>query len=154
MAPVGRPVRLGAVATDVLVTGSHGLIGSALVASLRGEGRRVVRLVRGADDGPDDRPGDTARWDPIAGTIDRYPTPILPRRVDVRSTRVTHVLGIELDRFRMEWLLKSIGFGIHEVKEANLYYDPEVFTVVVPIGRNEPEAGLQVTVSPPLVVGA
>src|SRR5947207_589570 len=71
MAPVGRPVRLGAVATDVLVTGSHGLIGSALVASLRGDGCRVARLVRGADDGPDDRPGDTARWDPVAGTIDR-----------------------------------------------------------------------------------
>jgi uncharacterized protein (TIGR01777 family) len=50
---------------DVLVTGSHGLIGSALLPRLRAEGHRVVRLVRGAPEGSDD-----VRWDPDAGTID------------------------------------------------------------------------------------
>jgi uncharacterized protein (TIGR01777 family) len=50
---------------DVLVTGSHGLIGSALIPRLRADGHRVARLVRGAPEG-----GDDVRWDPHAGTID------------------------------------------------------------------------------------
>ena len=50
---------------DVAVTGSHGLIGSALLPRLRADGHRVVRLVRGTPEGSDD-----VRWDPAAGTID------------------------------------------------------------------------------------
>jgi len=50
---------------DVLVTGAHGLIGSALIPRLRAEGHRVVRLVRDDPEGSDD-----VRWDPSAGTID------------------------------------------------------------------------------------
>ena len=50
---------------DVLVTGSHGFIGSALIPRLRADGHRVVRLVRGGPEGSDD-----VRWDPDAGTID------------------------------------------------------------------------------------
>jgi uncharacterized protein (TIGR01777 family) len=50
---------------DVLVTGSHGLIGTALIPRLRADGHRVVRLVRGAPEGSDD-----VRWDPDAGTVD------------------------------------------------------------------------------------
>jgi len=50
---------------DVLVTGSHGLIGSALIPKLRADGARVLRLVRGEPEGSDD-----VRWDPAAGTID------------------------------------------------------------------------------------
>jgi uncharacterized protein (TIGR01777 family) len=50
---------------DVLVTGSHGLIGSALLPRLRADGHRVMRLVRGEPEGSDD-----VRWDPEAGTID------------------------------------------------------------------------------------
>lgn len=49
----------------VVVTGSHGMIGSALVASLHDTGHDVGRLVRGAPE----RPGDI-RWDPTAGEID------------------------------------------------------------------------------------
>jgi uncharacterized protein (TIGR01777 family) len=49
----------------VLVSGSSGLIGSALVNRLRRDGHEVVRLVRGAADAPD-----TVGWDPRAGTID------------------------------------------------------------------------------------
>jgi hypothetical protein len=49
----------------VLVTGSSGLIGSALVPALRGAGHSVVRLVR-------ERPGpDAARWNPDDGSLDR-----------------------------------------------------------------------------------
>ncbi len=50
---------------DVCLTGSHGLIGSALIPRLRADGHRVLRLVRGAPEGDDD-----VRWDPDAGTID------------------------------------------------------------------------------------
>jgi hypothetical protein len=42
----------------IAVTGSRGLIGSALVRFLAAGGHRVTRLVRGADAGP----GPTARW--------------------------------------------------------------------------------------------
>lgn len=50
---------------DVLVTGSHGFIASALIPRLRADGHRVVRLVRGNAEGLDD-----VRWDPDADTID------------------------------------------------------------------------------------
>jgi uncharacterized protein (TIGR01777 family) len=50
---------------DVLVTGSHGFIGGALIPRLRADGHRVLRLVRGAGEGVDD-----VQWDPDAGTID------------------------------------------------------------------------------------
>ncbi|WP_256638820.1 TIGR01777 family oxidoreductase [Streptomyces murinus] len=48
----------------VAITGSHGLIGSALVRSLSGDGHQVVRLVRaGADRDPGDG-GEAVSWDP------------------------------------------------------------------------------------------
>src|SRR5688500_12262781 len=49
----------------VLVSGSSGLIGTALVTRLRAEGHEVVRLVRRAAGGPDE-----VRWDPMTGTLD------------------------------------------------------------------------------------
>lgn len=49
----------------VLVSGSTGLIGSALVTRLRHEGHEVVRLVRGTAAGADE-----VRWDPSQGSID------------------------------------------------------------------------------------
>ncbi len=45
----------------VAITGSSGLIGTALTASLRAAGHEVVRLVRAAPTGPD-----TIAWDPLA----------------------------------------------------------------------------------------
>jgi len=48
----------------IAITGSSGLIGSALLFSLRLEGHEVVRVVRG-DAGPKD-----VLWNPAAGTID------------------------------------------------------------------------------------
>ena len=49
---------------DIAITGSSGLIGTALADALRSDGHRVVPVVRG------DRSGDVVRWDPNAGTID------------------------------------------------------------------------------------
>ncbi len=50
----------------VAVTGASGLIGSALVESLRSDGHDVVRLVRRTA-----RTADEASWDPGAGNVDR-----------------------------------------------------------------------------------
>ena len=48
----------------MLVSGSHGLIGTALVGGLTEAGLHVTRLVRAS-------PGaDEVAWDPAAGTID------------------------------------------------------------------------------------
>lgn len=49
---------------DIAITGSSGLIGTALTESLRADGHRVVPVVR--RQGPDD----SIRWDPTTGTID------------------------------------------------------------------------------------
>ncbi|WP_436495618.1 TIGR01777 family oxidoreductase [Actinokineospora sp. HUAS TT18] len=49
----------------VVVAGSSGLIGTALVARLRKDGHEVIRLVRRTPHAPDER-----RWDPPAGRID------------------------------------------------------------------------------------
>lgn len=47
------------------ITGASGLIGKALVSDLRAHGHDVVRVVRGAAGGADERP-----WDPAAGQLD------------------------------------------------------------------------------------
>ena len=49
----------------VAVTGSTGLIGTALVGHLKSEGRTVQRLVRRKPNSPEE-----VQWDPAAGTID------------------------------------------------------------------------------------
>ena len=51
----------------ILVTGSRGLIGSALVSQLTGAGHYVVRLVR---ENPDRERGDLF-WDPVSAKIER-----------------------------------------------------------------------------------
>jgi uncharacterized protein (TIGR01777 family) len=53
---------------DVAITGSNGLIGSALTRSLEHDGHRVVRVVR--PESPDVG-GDAVVWDPREGAIDR-----------------------------------------------------------------------------------
>ncbi|MEX0989143.1 MAG: TIGR01777 family oxidoreductase [Actinomycetota bacterium] len=52
---------------DVALTGSSGLLGTALAPALERDGHRVVRLVRPETEA---RGGDTLAWDPDAGTID------------------------------------------------------------------------------------
>ena len=49
----------------IVVTGSSGMIGSALVPALRANGHDVVRLVRRPPGAPDE-----VRWDPQAGSLD------------------------------------------------------------------------------------
>jgi uncharacterized protein (TIGR01777 family) len=49
----------------IIVTGSSGLLGTALVKALRGSGQRVVRLVRRAPRGEDE-----SFWNPAKGLLD------------------------------------------------------------------------------------
>ncbi len=56
----------------VAVTGSSGLIGTALVASLRSDGHQVIRLVRRAP-----RSDDEVRWDPRAAETADAGNPVL-----------------------------------------------------------------------------
>jgi uncharacterized protein len=51
---------------NLLVSGSHGLIGSALVPALAARGHRILRLVRLRDS----RLPDEVAWDPASGRID------------------------------------------------------------------------------------
>lgn len=51
---------------DIAISGSSGLIGTALIPALERGGHRVIRLVR-----PESKPGSgSIRWDPEGGTID------------------------------------------------------------------------------------
>jgi uncharacterized protein len=54
----------------VAVTGSSGLIGSALVADLRSQGHQVIRLVRRSPRSPDE-----VRWDPESADAGLSPKP-------------------------------------------------------------------------------
>lgn len=49
----------------IAVTGSTGLIGTALVSSLTADGHEVIRFTRSQSPAPG-----AARWDPVGGTID------------------------------------------------------------------------------------
>jgi len=49
----------------VVLTGASGLLGNALLSSLRGDGHQVTRLVRREPTKPDE-----ARWDPRGGQVD------------------------------------------------------------------------------------
>lgn len=59
VAPAGTVIRV-----RIAITGSSGLIGSALVASLEGDGHTVIRVVRSGGG------AGSVRWDIDAGTID------------------------------------------------------------------------------------
>jgi uncharacterized protein (TIGR01777 family) len=65
---------------SIAITGASGLVGSALAASLREQGRRVVSLVRG-----EATEADTIRWSPHAGLIE-------PEALDGVDT-VVHLAG-------------------------------------------------------------
>jgi uncharacterized protein len=66
----------------VSVTGSSGMLGSALVASLIADGHSVIRLIR-----REPRPGECAlRWDPSSGAVAQAPNPAL-------ADAVVHLAG-------------------------------------------------------------
>jgi uncharacterized protein len=78
LAAHARAAQAGVTSLTVAVTGSSGLVGSQLTAFLTAGGHRVVRLVRGTAQGPDER-----HWDPLS------PAPGLLDGVDA----VVHLAG-------------------------------------------------------------
>lgn len=99
----------GAGALTIGVTGSHGLIGSALVRFLQTGGHRVRRIVRGA-------PGRAEiGWNPAAGTIDA--------RALEGVDAVVHLAGENLasrrwTRARKRRLVESRTLGTRALAEA------------------------------------
>ncbi|MEV6415040.1 TIGR01777 family oxidoreductase [Kribbella sp. NPDC051718] len=81
LAARARAIDGGMRPLTVAMTGSHGTIGTALAALLSTNGHRVIRLVRGNGDGPDER-----RWDV------ENPEPGLLRGVDA----VIHLAGASI----------------------------------------------------------
>lgn len=56
---------------QVAISGSTGLIGQRLAASLRNDGHRVRPLVRPASTAQVQQDPDSIAWDPVTGTVDR-----------------------------------------------------------------------------------
>jgi uncharacterized protein len=54
----------------VLVTGSSGLIGSALLKSLRSDGHKIARLTRSGSKSQAADPAEAIRWEPPSGSLD------------------------------------------------------------------------------------
>lgn len=53
----------------ILISGSGGLVGSALVPALRSSGHEAIRLVRSTSSGTQS-PMDSVTWDPLSGQLD------------------------------------------------------------------------------------
>lgn len=54
----------------IIISGSSGLIGTALIDSLRPEGHSICRLVRSTSTAPADATSTLIRWEPPTGSID------------------------------------------------------------------------------------
>lgn len=54
----------------IIVSGSSGLVGTALIESLRSEGNSISRLVRSGSAGTADATSKMVRWEPPTGSID------------------------------------------------------------------------------------
>jgi len=115
-----------AVAQRIAVTGSSGLIGSALVGYLKSEGHTVQRLVRRATVAPDE-----VRWDPKTGYVDIDAL----RGVDA----VIHLAGVGVSdkrwskRYKSE-ILNSRLLGTTAIANAVAKVKPEVFISASAIG--------------------
>jgi uncharacterized protein len=95
----------------IAVTGSTGLIGTALVAALRADGHRVVRLVRQAPASPDE-----IAWDPLAaagglapGTLDGLDAVIHLAGANVAGRRWTAAYKDEIRASRVQGTRALVG---------------------------------------------
>src|SRR5262249_16238022 len=82
----------------VAVTGSSGLIGSALLPVLGGEGHELIRVVRREPAAPDE-----VGWDPEAGTIDAHGL----AGVDAIVNLAGHSIGMRWTASRKHQIVES-----------------------------------------------
>ncbi len=115
-----------AVAQRIAITGTSGLIGSALVGYLKSEGHTVQRLVRRATVAPDE-----IQWDPKTGYVDIEAL----RGVDA----VIHLAGVGVGdkrwtkRFKSE-ILNSRLLGTTAIANSVAEVKPQVFISASAIG--------------------
>lgn len=113
----------------VLVTGSTGLVGTALIVALESAGQRVVRAVRREVRDP----ASELRWDPASGTIDR------DRLADIDA--VVHLAGANIAGRRWTAAYKReirdsrvLGTRLLSEALADLPQRPRVFACASAIG--------------------
>ena len=110
----------------IAITGSSGLIGTALVGFLKSEGHTVQRLVRRAPIAPDE-----VQWDPKSGFVDLEPL----RGVDA----IIHLAGAGVGdkrwnkKYRAE-ILNSRLLGTTAMANAVVELKPQVFISASAIG--------------------
>lgn len=114
------------VAQRVAVTGSSGMIGTALVGHLKAEGHTVQRLVRRAPVAPDE-----VQWNPETGFVDLEPL----RGVDA----VIHLAGVGVGDKRWSkkyksQILNSRLLGTTAIASAVATLKPQVFLSASAIG--------------------
>jgi uncharacterized protein (TIGR01777 family) len=111
----------------IAVSGSSGLIGSALVPALRGAGHEVVRLVRRVPGGPDE-----VRWDPVSGAIDSSALEGIDAAVNVAG----YNLGRRWTEARKRTILESRVDSTRVLAEtlASLTHRPQVLVCASAIG--------------------
>lgn len=114
------------VAQRIAVTGSSGMIGTALVGHLKAEGHTVQRLVRRAPVAPDE-----VQWNPETGCVDLEPL----RGVDA----VIHLAGVGVGDKRWSkkyksQILNSRLLGTTAIASAVATLKPQVFLSASAIG--------------------
>jgi uncharacterized protein len=111
----------------IAVSGASGLIGSALVPTLRDAGHEVVQLVRRKPEGPNE-----LEWDPAAGTIDAAALAAIDGVVTVSGATVGRRWTTTRKREILESRVSSTSLLARTV--AGLEHRPSVFVSAGGIG--------------------
>jgi len=68
----------------------------------------------------------------LAGILDEYPTPIKPKSIDLRVSRTSEIIGVEISGKEIQRILASLGFEVLKATK-------DVVTVEVPTFRPDVE---------------
>lgn len=113
---------------NILISGSTGLIGSALTSYLAKNGHRVVRLVRRTPSGPDE-----IAWDPSSGKLDKSAIEGLDAIVHLAGANIAAGRWTEEKKRRIRES-RIAGTRLLSQSLAHLFDPPKVFVSVSAIG--------------------